>query len=65
MHRLRQIKAYALGEVVDKDTLFTELEESYVPISSADCRICPDPCDEGIFNKPPFSSTDLTDLRKY
>lgn len=55
MYRLRQLKAYALGEtsqepviVVEKDPVYAQLEASDVPVSFAGCRICPDPCDEGI-----------------
>lgn len=47
----RKLKARIIGADAEKatsDSVITDLKAASVPISSADCRICPDPCDEGI-----------------
>ena len=47
----RKIKARIIGANAEKATsegVIADLMAASVPISSADCRICPDPCDEGI-----------------
>ena len=53
----RKIKALVIGtdadtissdaDTISSDGVISDLKAASVPISSADCRICPDPCDEG------------------
>ncbi|KAK1228900.1 hypothetical protein PQX77_008058 [Marasmius sp. AFHP31] len=47
MHTLRRIKATILHDDTDPDSISMKLELGGVPITDADCRSCPDPCDEG------------------
>jgi hypothetical protein len=46
----RKIKALVIGtdaDTITSDDVVSDLKAASVPISLADCRICPDPCDEG------------------
>ena len=46
----RKLKALIIGAdagTVTSDGIIADLKAASVPISFADCRICPDPCDEG------------------
>ena len=46
----RKLKAMLIGNdstTVTSDAVISDLKAASVPISFADCRICPDPCDEG------------------
>ncbi|KAI0081669.1 hypothetical protein K474DRAFT_1656024 [Panus rudis PR-1116 ss-1] len=46
MASLRKLKAYVLGQS-DIHASAEELQEAAIPVSTGDCRYCPDPCDEG------------------
>ena len=46
----RKLKAMVVGTnstTVISDAVISDLKAASVPISFADCRICPDPCNEG------------------
>ena len=49
MSALRKLKAMVLG-MDDIQASNEELQSAGVPISTADCRSCPDPCDHGELN---------------
>jgi hypothetical protein len=49
----RKLKALIIGAdagAVTSDSVIADLKAASVPITSADCRICPDPCDQGAFH---------------
>ncbi|KAF7433289.1 hypothetical protein PC9H_005239 [Pleurotus ostreatus] len=46
-HGIRRLQAMLLGHNVSPEKLYAELEASSIPVSTADCRTCQDPCDEG------------------
>lgn len=46
----RKFKAMVTGAdatTATSDDVISDLKAAAVPISLADCRVCPDPCDEG------------------
>lgn len=48
----RKLKAMIIGPdagTLTSESVITDLKAASIPISSADCRICPDPCNEGAF----------------
>ncbi|KXN87889.1 Altered inheritance of mitochondria protein 32 [Leucoagaricus sp. SymC.cos] len=47
MYSLRKLQAYVLGRPADTEEVCSQLRASSVPVSSADCRSCSDPCDLG------------------
>lgn len=47
MFALRRGLALVLGQDNSLPRLHDELEASSVPLTYAQCRACPDPCDEG------------------
>ncbi|GLB33574.1 putative sucrase/ferredoxin-like protein [Lyophyllum shimeji] len=47
MYSLRRLQAMVLGYEQDPDTIRSQLEAASVPVTSADCRTCSDPCEEG------------------
>ncbi|KAK0490735.1 Sucrase/ferredoxin-like-domain-containing protein [Armillaria novae-zelandiae] len=47
MFALRRVAALVLGQDNSPQGLHAELEASAVPVTNAQCRSCPDPCDEG------------------
>jgi hypothetical protein len=44
---LRKLRALVLGHDQPPDNIYTTLTASGIPVASADCRTCPNPCDEG------------------
>ena len=48
MFSLRKLQAYVLGRQAGTEEVCGQLRASYVPVSSADCRSCSDPCDLGM-----------------
>ncbi|XP_006459893.1 hypothetical protein AGABI2DRAFT_184400 [Agaricus bisporus var. bisporus H97] len=47
MYSLRKLQAYVLGRPAETEEVCTQLRASSVPVSTADCRSCTDPCDLG------------------
>ncbi|KAG5654476.1 hypothetical protein H0H81_001975 [Sphagnurus paluster] len=47
MFTLRRLQAMVLGHELDPDNIRAQLEASNVPVTTADCRNCSDPCEEG------------------
>jgi len=48
MFSLRKLQSYVLGRSAETEEVCGQLRASYVPVSSADCRSCSDPCDLGM-----------------
>ncbi|KAJ6629220.1 Sucrase/ferredoxin-like-domain-containing protein [Mycena sp. CBHHK59/15] len=59
MSTLRKIRTLVFGHEVKPDNMYSKLSASGIPVTSADCRTCANPCDEvpGV-----FSSSDSTRL---
>jgi len=53
MNRLKQVLAILLNPTEDLEQTHAVLEAAGVPVSIADCRSCPNPCEDG---KRAFSS---------
>jgi hypothetical protein len=53
---LRKLKSIVRMENTGADDIKATLAAADVPLSEADCRRCPDPCEEGVwlFLEPPF-----------
>jgi hypothetical protein len=49
MATLRKVKAAVLGHNNDMEKTAAELTAAGIPTSSADCRGCADPCEEGAY----------------
>ncbi|KAI0004915.1 Sucrase/ferredoxin-like-domain-containing protein [Russula compacta] len=47
MNRLKQLAAVLLNPMNDSEQTHAALEAAGVPVSFADCRNCPDPCEDG------------------
>ncbi|KAF9449893.1 hypothetical protein P691DRAFT_666473 [Macrolepiota fuliginosa MF-IS2] len=47
MYSIRKLQAYVLGQPAEVEEVCGQLRASSVPVSSADCRSCSDPCDLG------------------
>ncbi|KAJ7108659.1 Sucrase/ferredoxin-like-domain-containing protein [Mycena epipterygia] len=47
MSGLRKLKAWVLKHELDPDKIRTQLSASAVPVSTADCRTCSNPCEDG------------------
>lgn len=47
MNRLKQLAAVLLNPMGDSEQTHAALEAAGVPVSFADCRNCPDPCEDG------------------
>ncbi|KAJ6447950.1 Sucrase/ferredoxin-like-domain-containing protein [Mycena vulgaris] len=52
MSSLRKVKAWALGHELNPDTIRNQLSTLAVPVSTADCRTCSDPCEDGHADYP-------------
>jgi hypothetical protein len=52
MNRLKQLAAILLNSAEDPEQAHAALEAAGVPVSFADCRNCPNPCEDG---KPALS----------
>ncbi|KAF7351324.1 hypothetical protein MSAN_01563900 [Mycena sanguinolenta] len=59
MSGFRKLKAWALNHELDTDNIRTRLSASGVPVSSADCRTCSDPCEEGHGEFPSRFTVDM------
>jgi len=53
MNRLKHVLAVLLNPTEDPEQTHAALEAAGVPVSFADCRSCPNPCEDG---KRVFSS---------
>lgn len=47
MSLFRKAKSVILMQTTDQGKIHDELEAAHVPLSAADCRTCPELCDEG------------------
>ena len=47
MNRLKRLAAVLLNPAEDPEQTHAALEAAGVPVSFADCRNCPNPCDDG------------------
>jgi hypothetical protein len=47
MNRLRQLVAVLLNPTDQSEETHVALEAAGVPVSFADCRNCPNPCEDG------------------
>ena len=47
MNRLKQVLAILLNPTEDPEQTHAVLEAAGVPVSIADCRSCPNPCEDG------------------
>jgi hypothetical protein len=47
MSGLRKLKAWVLKHELNPDNIREQLGASGVPVSTADCRTCADPCEDG------------------
>ena len=56
MNRLKQLAAVLLNPAADPEKAHVALEAAGVPVSFADCRNCPNPCEDGKPALSPFSS---------
>lgn len=52
MNRLKRLAAVLLNPAEDPEQMHAALEAAGVPVSFADCRNCPNPCEDG---KKPFT----------
>jgi hypothetical protein len=63
MNRLKQLAAVLLNPAEDPEQAHAALEAAGVPVSFADCRNCPNPCEDGKPALPPlyffFDSPDM------
>ncbi|KAJ7774311.1 Sucrase/ferredoxin-like-domain-containing protein [Mycena maculata] len=57
---LRKLRALVLGQDEPIDNIYATLTASGVPVASADCRTCPNPCDDGHAEYPRRFSIDMT-----
>ncbi|KAJ7086660.1 Sucrase/ferredoxin-like-domain-containing protein [Mycena epipterygia] len=56
---LRKLRALVLGNDQPPDNIYATLSASSIPFASADCRTCPNPCDEGHSEYPGRFSIDM------
>jgi hypothetical protein len=47
MNRLKRLAAVLLNPTEDPEQTHAALEAAGVPVSFADCRNCPNPCEDG------------------
>ncbi|KAJ7507528.1 Sucrase/ferredoxin-like-domain-containing protein [Mycena galericulata] len=60
MSTLRKLRALVLGqEQAQENNIYGTLTASGIPVASADCRTCPNPCDEGHSEYPRRFSVDM------
>ncbi|THV05512.1 hypothetical protein K435DRAFT_961259 [Dendrothele bispora CBS 962.96] len=62
MHSLRRLKASLLGQDTSIESITAHLDQTGVPISDADCRTCPNPCDQGHESYPTRFNVDMESL---
>jgi hypothetical protein len=56
MNRLKRLAAVLLNPTEDPEQTHAALEAAGVPVSFADCRNCPNPCEDGKYSKTLLSS---------
>ncbi|KAF7352988.1 Altered inheritance of mitochondria protein 32 [Mycena venus] len=56
---LWKLRALVLGQDQPPNNIYTALTASGIPVAAADCRTCPNPCDEGHSEYPRRFSVDL------
>ncbi|KAJ7904286.1 Sucrase/ferredoxin-like-domain-containing protein [Mycena olivaceomarginata] len=56
---LWKLRALVLGHGHPPDNIYTTLTASGIPVAAADCRTCPNPCDEGHSEYPRRLSIDM------
>lgn len=61
MNRLKQVLAILLNPTEDPEQTHAVLEAAGVPVSFADCRVCPNPCEDG--KRAPSPIFDMLDNR--
>ena len=54
MNRLKRLAAVLLNPAEDPEQMHAALEAAGVPVSFADCRNCPNPCEDGKKTLPYF-----------
>ncbi|KAJ7359561.1 Sucrase/ferredoxin-like-domain-containing protein [Mycena albidolilacea] len=59
MSGLRKLKAWVLNHELNPDHIREQLGASGVPVSTADCRTCADPCEDGHGEYPPRFTVDM------
>ncbi|KAK7044800.1 Sucrase/ferredoxin-like-domain-containing protein [Favolaschia claudopus] len=59
MSALRKLKAWALNHTLDPAAIHSQLDAAGVPVSSADCRTCADPCQDGHGEYPSRFTVDM------
>ncbi|KAJ7461762.1 Sucrase/ferredoxin-like-domain-containing protein [Mycena galericulata] len=59
MSSLRKLQAWAFNHELNPDNIRKQLSASAVPVSSADCRTCSDPCEDGHPEYPPRFKVDM------
>ncbi|KAF5369867.1 hypothetical protein D9758_001271 [Tetrapyrgos nigripes] len=62
MHSLRRLKASFLGQDLSLDSISNQLDSVGVPLSEADCRTCPNPCDQPHEPYPARFNVDMESL---
>ncbi|KAJ7717628.1 Sucrase/ferredoxin-like-domain-containing protein [Mycena maculata] len=59
MSSLRKLKAWVLSHELNTDNIRDRLTASAVPVSTADCRVCSDPCEDGHADYPSRFTVDM------
>ncbi|KAJ7359752.1 Sucrase/ferredoxin-like-domain-containing protein [Mycena albidolilacea] len=59
MSSLRKLRAWAFNHELNPDKIRAQLSASAVPVSSADCRTCSDPCEDGHGDYPARFTIDM------
>ncbi len=54
MNRLKRLAAVLLNPTDDPEQTHVALEAAGVPVSFAECRNCPNPCEDGKLNRSSF-----------
>ncbi|KAJ7202988.1 Sucrase/ferredoxin-like-domain-containing protein [Mycena haematopus] len=59
MSGLRKLRAWVFNHELNPDNIRAQLSASAIPVSSADCRTCSDPCEEGHGDYPGRFTIDM------
>ncbi|KAJ6557817.1 Sucrase/ferredoxin-like-domain-containing protein [Mycena capillaripes] len=59
MSGLRRLRAWVFNHELNVDNIRTQLSASAVPVSTADCRTCSDPCEDGHGDYPARFKVDM------
>jgi hypothetical protein len=65
MNRLKRLAAVLLNPAEDPEQAHAALEAAGVPVSFADCRNCPNPCEDGKPALSPFFSFLIRSIMLY